>query len=161
MQLCASWACCKGAIYVLLVVFALIVVYYIYKRVSGGNIAAEDPLNQKVFNLACLENCCSWWPISHFFLYAILGFFFPQCFFLLLIIGILYELFEMVLAKAFGTERQPIADAGQVEYSRNWWSGSMKDILFNVLGLVTGVALAYAYTSWYRQEPPCCHRDQV
>lgn len=146
MRLCLSWACCRGAIYVLLVVFAFIVVYYVYRRLVGGNVATADPLNRKVFSLPCLENCCSWWPISHFLLYAILGFFFPQCFFLLFLIGIGYELLEMILAKIFGSERQPLAEADHVEYSQNWWSGSLKDILFNVLGLVTGVALAYAYT---------------
>nr|QBK86384.1 MAG: uncharacterized protein LCMAC102_01790 [Marseillevirus LCMAC102] len=109
-------------------------------------IAINDVMNQKLFDMKILgEHCCSWWPISHFFLFFILGVLFPDCDVIILLGGVLWEFFEMSWAMFEGSNFQAIESKGKkVEYSERWWAGSMKDILFNIVGFYTGKLLVKA-----------------
>ncbi len=140
---------CKGAYFILLLIPILIIIYWIYLlwRSKGGcvtcpSVIENDFLNQKVLDMPYLENCCSWWPITHFVLFFILGVLFPNCEVLIIGAGIIWELVEMLMSSAFGRSRQPIRAGANVEYSTNWWAGSAKDVLFNITGFYLG--------KWYR-----------
>lgn len=136
---------CKKAYYTLGFVVLIIVVYFISLRLISisnpelGGVTQIDIMNRKVFNFDILENCCSWWPISHFILFFILGVFFPQCWLQILSLGVLWELIEVGLSKVAKTERQQVTTkTGDVEYSTNWWAGSTKDIVMNFAGFGCG-----------------------
>lgn len=134
---------CHQVYIVFIIVGVLLFLYYLYMRSRYGNdIVENDILNRKVFTIEVLENCCSWWPITHFILFFILGFFFPYCGVLIITMGILWELLEMLMAKVTGKSViQPMKDGNRYEYSENWWAGSMKDIIMNVLGFLVGKVL--------------------
>lgn len=132
---------CKGLIYIFIIVVILIFIHWIYIRQKYGDKAIwYDTLNVKVVDFPILENCCSWWPLSHFFLFFFLGMLYPKCDIPILTAGIIWELFEVVMGAATAKERQPIRDEikNNVEYSDNWWAGSMKDIVMNFAGFYTG-----------------------
>jgi hypothetical protein len=131
---------CKYGLILLGIIILIIFIYWIFLELSYGNLHAQkDFLNQKVFEGPWLENCCSWWPISHFFLFAILGYLWPDCWLPFLVLGILWEFVESGMSIAVGTERQPIVtDLGKVEYSQNWWAGSSKDVVMDLFGLFAG-----------------------
>ncbi len=151
---CLPYGCqCKFAYIILLIIPIIIVIYWIYllwKNKSGINTASvnsvavvnSDILNRKVGDMPYLENCCSWWPISHFLLFFILGVLFPHCDVLIIGAGIIWELLEMLMSYFFNRQRQPIKSESNVEYSGNWWAGSFKDIVFNIAGFYLG--------KWYR-----------
>lgn len=134
---------CSSTYYIVAIIVIVIILKYLYIRFTYGQdqVIVKDTMNVKVFDFPYLENCCSWWPISHFILFAVLGFFFPKCWLLLIGMGILWELFEMAMKSLFKQKSQPMRLSDQhVEYS-DWWSGSWKDIIFNVAGIGVGVGL--------------------
>jgi len=132
---------CAGAYRIITVIVVFILFYYLFLKgsVGDGKIAVNDRMNYKVFDFPLLENCCSWWPISHFFMFFVLGVLFPDCGVLLVTLGVMWELFEEGMDKLSGRERQKIKTAsGKVEYSQNWWAGSMKDVIMNTAGFAAG-----------------------
>lgn len=142
---------CKGAYIIFGIMIVIIIIYWIILMAlknNNGAIIETDFMNHKVIDLPGLENCCSWWPISHFILFLILGILFPECDVLIITAGILWELFEMLMASITASGRQPVrACTGcQLEYSDNWWAGSFKDIIMNVAGFYTGKA----YITYWR-----------
>ena len=115
--------------------------WYILKQKYGTtDLAKNDILNKKVFELPCIsETCCSSWKILHFLLFMIVGFLYPQHWKLITILGILWEIYEMLMSKIMHRPYQIARDKnGDIEYS-GWWSGSFSDILFNSAGLALGV----------------------
>lgn len=141
------WKQCSGAYAVLLTLVALILLYslYLFTMFGMDNAVNHDLMNTKVINLPWLENCCSWWPVSHLILFFILGIMFPTCDFLVITAGILWELVEMIISKLLNRPRQAIRETEGIEYSSNWWAGSFKDILFNIVGFYLGKGTRLAY----------------
>lgn len=70
------------------------------------------------------------WRVSHFVLYAIIGFLFPEKFLLWFIVGLVWEIIELTLR----------------EITNNDWWGTLSDyftdIVFNMVGFIVG---AYIY----------------
>lgn len=134
---------CEGVYKILAFVVLVIFVYAIFLAVVyGQNKTQKDFMNVKVFDMPSLENCCSLWPLSHLILFFILGFLYPDCGILIISLGIGWELFEMLLAGATRTNRQYVRSSSKIEYSENWWAGSFKDIVMNVVGYAAGATLA-------------------
>ena len=132
---------CHKAYAVLFIVVVSIAVYWVFLRMiySSLDVQRNDILNKKLFDFPMLENCCSYWPITHLLLFAILGFAFPTCWLELLLLGVLWEVFESVLAYLAGKQRQyVVSNNDNIEYSKSWWSGSMKDIIMNIIGFALG-----------------------
>jgi len=132
---------CKGPLIIFAIIVAFIFIKWLYLRSQYGasGVAANDPMNVKVLDVPYLENCCSWWPISHFILFFILGYFFPECWGYLIFFGILWELFEVVMFYVTSQETQVVRTADRrIEYTNNWWAGSYKDVLMNTLGATGG-----------------------
>lgn len=67
---------------------------------------------------------CDLWALSHATLYFMLGYLFPKHLFILMLMGIVWEVIETGL----GT----VSD---------WWFGRTTDIAFNLVGLIGGYAL--------------------
>ena len=142
-QLCYTGRC-KYA-FISLILFGLSVfVWNAYMFTKGDDWIAQDPFNKKIIDWPLLENCCSWWPILHFIGFALLGWLFPNCWGLLFIGGILWELLEVVmnyLTKGTVVKQPMRVTSQKVEYSDVWWAGSFKDILFNGAGIFLGRTL--------------------
>ena len=134
-KLCRQTKC----FYVFLALFVIIIIYGIILHVTNS----FDILNKKLINFEVFgQPCCSWWPISHFILYLILGFLFPDYQLEFILIGIGWELLECLMGRIcrqFSSVKKE-EDAKGVEYVY-WMSGSFKDIIFNIAGLYTGVLL--------------------
>ncbi len=123
------------------VVVTIIVLYWIlllYIHGSEEKSIHGDPMNKILFELPFLENCCSAWPVSHFILFTIIGFLFPDCDAMAISAGIGWELIEVGVYHALGKSRQGVRRSGKVEYSSSWWMGSTKDIFMNIAGFYTG-----------------------
>ena len=135
---------CKNAYRALYILVFLVFSWFIMVRLTAGeDYAKKDPMNNIVFEWNWLENCCSMWPISHFIAFAIISFFNPNCEKMLFILGVVWELFEVLMNYIFrGTLiKQPMITGDNVQYSEIWWAGSFKDIFFNTLGIILGRTL--------------------
>ena len=138
---------CKGVYIIFFVTVMLIFIYWLILGLIFGfdNVPQHDFMNVKMFNLPLFENCCSLWPISHFILFLIIGYLYPNCDVVAISGGVLWEVAEVAffyITKR--SDRQPtrIADNSRIEYSQNWWMGSFKDIIMNILGFYLGKFLA-------------------
>lgn len=147
---CALPQCveCKGGYKIFFLIFIIISFYFIILKLfykSNQEKIQNDMLNVKVIDVPFLENCCSWWPISHFILFFVFGILFPQCGVLVISIGIGWEIFESILSYLTNSpERQVMREStlsNDYEYSQNWWAGSFKDIIMNIFGYLTGLII--------------------
>jgi len=141
-RLC-SLKSCKWAFAILLLAALLIVIHFVHMKLTKKDVIKDDFMNQGVFTVN--GNTWSWWPISHFILYFILGFFFPQCFLLLMVIGVAFEMLETFVGYLTRKKNDSGAKAAGVEYSENWWAGSVRDIFVNALGFIAGAAFGFLY----------------
>lgn len=125
-------------------VVILIVLYWMFLLSTNGWVehkaVLSDPMNYIAFNFPFLEQCCSWWPISHFILFFIIGLLFPGCDYFAILAGIGWELVEVGMYHALNKDRQGVRNLNSnfVEYSESWWAGSFKDIFMNIIGFYTG-----------------------
>jgi hypothetical protein len=118
-------------------VFFVIFIVYGLSLYSKGfdKIAQSDPLNKILLQRG--EHALCGWGISHFVMYLIIGYLFPDCWQEATILGIIWELIEYAIGFFFINEdTQP-----GVKY-KIWWSGSVQDIVLNTAGLAVGVLLA-------------------
>ena len=80
---------CYWVYWIFAIVVLVIFLYWLFLVTTfGKGYEYRDFMNQKLFNVPFLENCCSSWPLSHFLLFFILGFVFPGCLILLIIAGV-------------------------------------------------------------------------
>ena len=127
------------------IVFVLCVLISIIKYMSDW-----DPLDRALFYTPeCMRKLtgnnapCSWWPLSHFVMYTILGILSPKYWLLWTVLGILYECFECVLGRLLNgpyNSENMIANR-KTQYGCRWMDGSSRDIIFNSLGLAVGYAV--------------------
>lgn len=146
---------CTGAIVILVVIASLIVLRYVYllktNEHSERKLIHNDVMNRIVIDLSGQR--LSWWRISHFLMYFVLGFLFPQCWLFLVIVGFLWEVFEFTIQYFAYQNRRTVDNQNRqsyrqqtaspaIDYDTVWWTGSFQDIVYNLLGLFVGVMLA-------------------
>lgn len=107
---------------------------------NGKTDIENDVMNRKLFNVG--DACCSWWPVTHFVLFAVVGYFNPYCDLEAMLVGVVWEGFELFVNR-ITPDISPrstlrISTAKDVQYKRKWWGGSVLDIYFNALGFYTG-----------------------
>ncbi len=149
---------CWNALIILVVVAVAIVGRYVYLQWQNQHdeqrVVDNDIMNRVIVSVG--EQRYSWWPISHFILYALLAFLFPDCWLFLFAMGILWELIEYAVSlfayrklrdsetydasKSRGENKQ--FDKSSVQYAKEWWAGNITDIYFNVAGIIVGLLLA-------------------
>lgn len=131
---------CNKPFVILYITAIAILIYYVLMGLYHSP-PDKDPLNYKALELKWLENCCSWWPITHFIVFFILGYYYPKCESMLFILGLGWEIFEMTTRYLLNLKSTPVVSEGNIEYSGHWFAGSCKDILFNTVGIVLGKKL--------------------
>ena len=123
-------------------VIVLIILYFAFLTSFIDNnkpTVSKDVFNKKVINIPFLNNCCSWWPISHFILFFCLGTLFPDCGVLLMTGGLAWEGFEVCMDKIH--ERRTFTktpDGENLQYTDGWWKGSSTDVFMNFAGFACG-----------------------
>lgn len=85
-----------------------------------------------VLNIHCNLD---WWSVTHFVFYIVLGFVFPHLWFILIILGITWEILEFCMSKI---ERK--------WFTTTYWRGRWSDLIINTLGFIVGVLLRYGFT---------------
>lgn len=141
----------KQPIRVMVIVAILIIAYWFTLLMIYGSdkMIYQDFLNHKAFQMEGMPNCCSWWPITHFIFFGILAFIYPNDWLTIFIAGVLWEVVEISAGKIVqGVGWVPTAFRNaynEVEYSKNWWAGSGKDIFFNTAGIIVGKSIRYIY----------------
>jgi hypothetical protein len=136
---------CGGVYKIFAITVATIFIYWLFLLHTNKNsIPENDIMNRIIFEFPYLENCCSMWPLSHFILFLIIGFLFPDCDAVAIGGGVLWEMAEVGAFYVFKSDkRQAVMKNGnRIEYSQNWWMGSFKDIFFNIAGFYVGKAIS-------------------
>ena len=83
-------------------------------------------------------NC---WVITHFIFYTFIGYYFPKTFFISLLIGILWEIFEYCLGK-YANKNKVLVLLGDCNLDTSWWYAKYEDIIANTLGFLLGKYIA-------------------
>ena len=132
---------CKNLSTILVMNVIVIYLYFRYFSRNFKNIIYSDPLNEKVikFPIGNNKNCCSWWPVSHFIVFTIYSYIWPQYSFVLFLYGILWEICEIILNLLLQNKNTAghQMSAKKVEYDI-WWGANWSDILFNTMGIMLG-----------------------
>jgi hypothetical protein len=151
-----KWKEIQGAGYIYLVTGLSIVLYGVFLHYVG----TKDVLNKVLVKLEVGDTKYpfSFWPFSHFILYVILGFLFPDIPLELTVAGIAWEALESITGHALRSkypeirsrnfmdylkQQKPREDKEDTQYA-DWMSGSLWDIVFNIIGLLVGMGVHYA-----------------
>jgi hypothetical protein len=124
-----------------LLIISLVFIYQatmIYLEIPLSN----DPLQHKLFD----KNInITGWSATHFIVFAIAGYYGHKHIICLMLIGILWELIEVMLSFVTNVPFTDINIKKSLQNNRkinndnyNWWYGSFSDIIVNFLGLMTG-----------------------
>lgn len=138
---------CFWVYWIFLLVIVLIFIHWFFlSKTFGKEYKCKDLLNHKLIDRQTLgKDCCSGWLLSHFVLFFILGFFFPDCIVLLIIAGVLWEIVEfiigIILKKRSNGEQQYTITECNVQYKDVYITGNILDIIADVSGIFIGLAL--------------------
>jgi hypothetical protein len=132
--------CCKKTIYIMIIISIIIGIYHIiiYNK-YGKSLIYYDKLNKR-HKIPFINISISGWTISHLIFYLILGLIFPECIFIIIIIGVLWEFIENLLGyynNNINLQHKITRKSNKIYYN-NWWSGSFKDIIVNIMGVYIG-----------------------
>lgn len=111
----------------------------VYLEIPLGN----DPLHPNLFNNNININS---WSVTHFIVFTIAGYYYHKYIFLLMVLGIIWELTEVMLSfitKIYFTDiniKMLLKNKRNINNSNNfnWWYGRYEDIIVNFIGLMTG-----------------------
>ena len=133
--------------YILLLILPVLSIF-IYGKYRCDNYHKNNNVDRLEFNL--FKNSHKFgldgWSITHFTLFFIIGFFYPQIFIITISLGILWELFETFIGiykptfiKGFG-----FCTLTDNKY-KVWWYGKWSDLVVNLLGFLCGSYLKKNY----------------
>jgi|LakMenEpi03Aug12_release.lakeMendotaPanAssembly.Ray.scaffolds.fasta_scaffold03339_15 hypothetical protein len=129
--------------YIIMICVGLFI-YFCYggiinKFYRKGDMSIPDPMNIKMKTFPYTSG----WVASHFIFYFILGFMFPYCARGILTIGLLWEIFESVLGyiKKSKDDCPKELNKENFEYTRSWWTGTVKDVIVNTCGFLFGMLM--------------------
>lgn len=126
----------------MVVVFIIFMIHAKFLRDKfGDKIAKNDFMNKNIStNIPFVKNI-SWWPVSHFVMYFILGFMFPYCARGILTLGMFWEIFESTLGYLNLNRTLDKPDPKIYQYS-SWWTGTVSDLIYNVIGFLCGAFIS-------------------
>jgi hypothetical protein len=133
----------QAMVLVLLTNAVAVCLYFHFLQSKYVDAVDHDVLNRKVVDIPLIsENCCSWWPLSHFIAFTIYSYIWPQYSWYLFGAGILWEVFEGILNIYYQRDKEEVRhqttrNGDKVEYV-TWWTASYKDVLFNTAGILVG-----------------------
>jgi len=136
----------RNGLIVYVVTFTLALLVSVYRAITGKDFMDTTVLTcQSLYNITGEYKCLSWWPISHFIMYVVLGAVAPEYWLLWFCIGIGWELLEWgggKMLSAAGRDNLIRSRDNQTQYGDNWVAGSVTDVIFNGVGLGIGILLS-------------------
>ena len=131
----------KGTSAYYLLIFIVPVIIGLYGRYRCNHIKDhKDVLEWELFKGSSKTFNLDGWSVSHFLLFMIMGYFFPQTLLLSMLLGASWELFETYVGKykpamiqGMGFCGSPTSHKGKV-----WWYGKWSDLIMNFLGFIVG-----------------------
>lgn len=132
--------CCKNVIIVMIIISIIIGIYHIILYNRYGKYLIYHDISNKKIKIPLININISGWTISHFIFYFILWFIFPKCIYIIIIIGILWKFIENLLGyynNNIDLQHKITRKYNKIEYN-NWWSGSFRDIIVNIIGVYIG-----------------------
>lgn len=137
---CFAWGC-KGVYILFAIALILILIYGRYLASKGPYTPTRDPLNRTIFELPGIGPI-SIWPISHLFLFFIIGFAFPHCALPAMLGGIAWEGIECGIYhyQKYRSKNTPKTNitGENTQYGENWWNWSVFDLIMNAIGFYLG-----------------------
>jgi len=136
--------CVKLAILFIFVAILFILIGHIYPK------QIQAVLKKELFKLP--EASIDWWSVSHFGLFCILGYLFPDHLLELLLIGVAWEIIEDALSPPDSkilvdckkkypnwlSEKFRVLWCDYFGLSKDYWYAKWDDIFSNVLGIILG-----------------------
>jgi multisubunit Na+/H+ antiporter MnhF subunit len=136
----------RNGLVVYVITFTLAAIVALYRAFTGKDFMDTVIFqSQLLYNITGEFKCFSWWPISHFIMYIILGVVAPEYWILWFCTGIGWEILEAGVGKmmsAAGRDNLLRSLNSQTQYGDNWVAGSLTDVVFNSVGLGIGVLLS-------------------
>ena len=124
---------------VAIIAFLCFLIICIYGKFRCNNPDYHDPLMRK---LGVLD--LDGWSITHFAFFAMIGYLYPDTFFVAMGLGIAWEVFEHLLGENrpgfLGGFGDCMTTDPQVK-GHQWWFGRLSDIIMNILGFWAGASL--------------------
>jgi hypothetical protein len=77
-------------------------------------------------------------------MHFILAFIFPQCWPLLLVFGVLWEIIEYISGLNERSKKKDLS----IQYSTKWWAPNIADLFLNVFGMSLGLLLRKKYDTY-------------
>ena len=141
------------------VVIIIMMYHGIMRILYGPNFRYYDVMNKLAIHIPLLKSnlkilpfdpeppeCCSGWPLSHFILFMVLAFKFPQHAKFLFVTGVMWEVVESLIG--YITKDRTVkmdTEMTKTMYKSQWWTGNFNDILFNTAGIIAGLCLKKYY----------------
>lgn len=122
---------CKQPIIILLFTAFLILLYWIIIKLIICKLTPYPPCD---FMAIPIKGFGSFWPLSHFIVFFILGLFFNKCMKIILILGVIWEFIEFF----GGFLEKKKKKIPKLMYSDKWWAPNLLDIIMNFLGFFCG-----------------------
>ena len=133
--------------------FIAVIILGIIFKLTGRDRMSETVFESEWIGSLCGENgLYCYWPLTHFILYLVLGIGCPKIFPYLFLVGIMWELFELIIGKVVLKIKGPRNPDKKTQYGHNWISGKYSDLMFNGLGLLLGVIIRKVYDSCRAKE---------
>jgi hypothetical protein len=117
--------------YILFLEFLTALCIFIYGRYRCKHKTFIDPFQKKI-KILDLDG----WSILHLVQNSVLGYLFPDYIIFIIILGVMWEVFEMY----YGVFRPTFLEGwGHCSSDRKiWWYGKLTDIVSNILGVFMG-----------------------
>ena len=115
-------------IIIMVVTVIAIALYQIFLGILDKNISLKTTHVNDIFFPVYVR--VNGWMLIHLFFYMILGFFFPDNFMLILLMGICWEIVEIMWGRINGS---------------TWWYGGFSDVIMNTIGFTMGYAINKAF----------------
>ena len=128
--------------YYFIIIFVSIFSIFLYGKYRCDNITKhKDVLEFSLFHKS-EELGLDGWSITHYCLYVVFGYLYPNVLVVTISLGILWELFETYVGIY---KPDVISGFGFCELSNNrykvWWYGKWSDVVLNILGFLSGMTL--------------------
>ena len=135
-------------LYTKMIILAIIILAYfiILQYLFKDEKVYKDPLNKKRFYIPFYGKI-SGWPLSHIIAYIIFTYQYPEYWYHIIFLGIIWEIIEYFF-KLLSTKKNKKLkfkrtrnDNNEIEYT-TWWDSSTQDIVWNSLGGIIGIGLS-------------------
>ena len=131
----------KNIIYIIILCLIFLTICLLYGKYRCNNVDFEDPFQYKI-GIGDLDG----WSMIHIGEYIVLGYLFPDYFYFIMLIGLLWEMFEFYYEFYKPNWLEGNGHCVTTDNDdRLWWYGKVSDIFCNILGFIVGMHIKNKY----------------